>query len=420
MEVQQEENHREVSSTRRISGEDPSFPPIAHFSPHACVDAATVLGGKDLGVTQASVAQKVEGGSSAAQLREAVDARAFLGAGGGPIEVEARVEQLVRAVRERAAVCLAGTANELLQLERQLHEARASLASVPDGGEALHSALQSIDACRGSLSNEGRRFQRLIEALSAPAHDPASWADFGAPLHPDGRCNDSTRQRLGGSPTRGPKPTARHPLARADPACEVQPRIRRRSCPRETSVATSRIALGSTDQFVRAPGGSACTRALSSELFAFILCSLAERAPRLLSVARPARHAACGPSHSQAELDELRQQILTLQTQNKRLASVFKGKIEEFRKVHIASWVLAALSPWPDDGVPTLRRPCSRSPAIALTCTRAGTDNTICTSIPRPTNLSASAAMRKVRATGRPSGLWATPPFPHRLAPAFR
>ena len=169
------------------------------------MDAATVLGGKDLGVTQASVAQKVEGGSSAAQLREAVDARAFLGAGGGPIEVEARVEQLVRAVRERAAVCLAGTANELLQLERQLHEARASLASVPDGGEALHSALQSIDACRGSLSNEGRRFQRLIEALSAPAHDPASWADFGAPLHPDGRCNDSTRQRLGGSPTRGPK-----------------------------------------------------------------------------------------------------------------------------------------------------------------------------------------------------------------------
>lgn len=240
------------------------------------MDAATVLGGKDLGVTQASVAQKVEGGSSAAQLREAVDARAFLGAGGGPIEVEARVEQLVRAVRERAAVCLAGTANELLQLERQLHEARASLASVPDGGEALHSALQSIDACRGSLSNEGRRFQRLIEALSAPAHDPASWADFGAPLHPDGRCNDSTRQRLGGSPTRGPK--ILH--VKCNPA----------------SVAA------------------------------------AAHAKQVLPLAESLSARQTNSSAHQAELDELRQQILTLQTQNKRLASVFKGKIEEFRK----------------------------------------------------------------------------------------
>jgi hypothetical protein len=32
------------------------------------------------------------------------------------------------------------------------------------------------------------------------------------------------------------------------------------------------------------------------------------------------------------ELDELRQQLATLQLQTKRLASVFKGKIEEFRK----------------------------------------------------------------------------------------
>lgn len=35
---------------------------------------------------------------------------------------------------------------------------------------------------------------------------------------------------------------------------------------------------------------------------------------------------------SQVELDELRQQLATLQLQTKRLASVFKGKIEEFRK----------------------------------------------------------------------------------------
>jgi len=47
----------------------------------------------------------------------------------------------------------------------------------------------------------------------------------------------------------------------------------------------------------------------------------------------------CGSS--QAEFDQVQHRLLTLQLQTKRLASVFKGKIEEFRKAsnHCGCWV---------------------------------------------------------------------------------
>jgi len=210
----------------------------------------------------------------------------------------------IAAVRQRVLTCLEAATLELLALESEL---RGHPLRLHDG----------VD-CGDIAASEARRLNQLVQTMAAPlwsADEGGARPSIQSELAPDARLPESARLQ-----PRCNKVCTHHPTSRHRPYHRMRPSAFR-YC---TCRATPRPSLRQLCREIRR-----CPQASS-------ICKLPVR-PRMRCARSPvsivgARAERFHP-RSQAAVDTLRQQLATLDKQNKRLASVFKGKIEEFRKV---------------------------------------------------------------------------------------